>query len=676
MTSRRCIVIVALVGLHAYGPVFADEPQASTPLAQAVEALSSADVKTRQQAAYALWSLGDAAQSQALAIATVLRDDDDYVRATVTRVLERWRAETAPGVLEPARQLFLEALADRRADVRLAGAKLLWRSGPLPASFLEHAFPALLGCLEDDDPQLLATAAALVAQRGADGHAALSRLVALSTHEDPEVRTWSLQAIGLIAPREAVPALIARLGDDDDASRFAAASALAATGEPWMPEVDDAILAEAERDPPRMTELQVVQTAWAHASPRMVPLLERMARNAKDPQARSSAVHALAQQVDREALDVLLAAAQDPDPAVRQAVLTALANLGVDAAPAMPLLLAAIKGEDATARSAACITLARLGPVAREGLDAVLDALDATPPQETFGVVAAVAGLANDGFLTREHAVRVVPRLAAVLELARATSNPTLALQPLAALGALRERASAATRALVSCLVPEADPQLRYLAINVLRLIGPAAATAAPALRALATGEGDEAAVARVALMRLEARPEDVEQGAAWFRSALDDSERRSLALGFLSAQGASAAALVPQLEKLAARDDRHAIGACVALIGLGHLESGQALERLLPALADGRAAPWTGLLSELGPEAALAAEALAAAAPQATDGGRSAIARALGRIGVKSDAVRTALAELRNDSSPWIRTRAAVSQARLGFDAPGDSPK
>ena len=676
MTTKRWMVIVAVVALHARAPARADEPQAAPPLTQAVEGLSSADVKTRQQAAYALWNLGDAAQPEVVAIAAALRDDDDYVRATVTRVLERWRADTAPGVLEPAREKLLEALADGRSDVRRAGAKLLWRSGALPAPFLEHAFPALLGCLEDDDPQLLATAAALVAQRGADGHAALSRLTVLTTHEDPEVRTWALQAIGAIAPREAVPDLIARLADEDAAARSAAAFALAATGEPWMPEVDEAILAEAQRDPPRMTELQVVQTAWAHASPRMVPLLERMARVGKDPQARSSALQALAQQVDHQALDLLLAAAQDPDPGVRQAVLTALANLGVDAAPAVPLLLAAIEGDDAVARSAACMTLARLGPAARAGLDAVLDALDATPPQDTFGVVAAVAGLANDGFLTREHAARVVPRLAAVLELARATNNQTLALQPLAALGALGARAAAAAPALVSCLEPEADPQLRYLVINVLRLIGPAAASAAPALRALATREGDEGAAARVALMRIAARPEDVEQGAAWLRSALDDSERRSLALGFLSAQGASAEALVPQLEALASRDDRHAIGACVALIGLGHPEASQALERLLPALADGRADPWTGLLSELGPEAASAADALAGAAPTATDGGRSAIARALGRIGVRSDAVRTALAELRNDSSPWIRTRAAVSQARLGFDTEDDAAK
>lgn len=676
MTTKRWIGLVALVALHAHGPVLADEPQAPTPLTQALEGLSSEDVKTRQQAAYALWNLGDAAQPQVLAIATALRDDDDYVRATIARVLERWRAETAPGVLEPARELFLEALADGRPDVRRAGAKLLWRSGFLPAPFLEHAFPALLGCLEDDDPQLLATAAALVAQRGANGHAALSRLTALTTHADPEVRTWALQAIGAIAPREAVPALIARLADEDDAARSAAAFALAATGEPWITEVDDAILAEAERDPPRLTQLQLVQTAWAHASPRMVPLLERMARVGKDPQARSSALQALAQQVDRQALDLLLAAAQDPDPGVRQAVLTALARLGVDAAPAVPLLLAAIEGDDAVARSAACITLARLGPAARAGLDAVLDALDATPPQDTFGVVAAVAGLANDGFLTREHTARVVPRLAAVLELARATSNQALALQPLAALGALRDRASEATPALVSCLEPDVDPQLRYLAVNVLRLIGPAAAAAAPALRALATGEGDEAAAARVALMRIAARPEDVEQGAAWLRSALDDAERRSLALGFISPQGACAEVLVPQLERLAARDDRHAIGACVTLVGLGHPEAGQALERLLPALADGRAGPWTGLLSEHGPEAASAADALAGAAPTATDGGRSAIARALGRIGVKSDAVRTALAVLRNDSSPGIRTRAAVSQTRLGFDTEDDAAK
>ena len=294
MTTKRWMVIVAVVALHARAPVRADEPQAAPPLTQAVEGLSSADVKTRQQAAYALWNLGDAAQPEVVAIAAALRDDDDYVRATVTRVLERWRADTAPGVLEPAREQLLEALADGRSDVRRAGAKLLWRSGALPAPFLEHAFPALLGCLEDDDPQLLATAAALVAQRGADGHAALSRLTVLTTHEDPEVRTWALQAIGAIAPREAVPDLIARLADEDAAARSAAAFALAATGEPWMPEVDEAILAEAQRDPPRMTELQVVQTAWAHASPRMVPLLERMARNAKDPQARSSAVHALA----------------------------------------------------------------------------------------------------------------------------------------------------------------------------------------------------------------------------------------------------------------------------------------------------------------------------------------------------------------------------------------------
>ena len=88
MTTKRWMVIVAVVALHARAAARADEPQAAPPLTQAVEGLSSADIKTRQQAAYALWSLGDAAQPEVVAIAAALRDDDDYVRATVTRVLE------------------------------------------------------------------------------------------------------------------------------------------------------------------------------------------------------------------------------------------------------------------------------------------------------------------------------------------------------------------------------------------------------------------------------------------------------------------------------------------------------------------------------------------------------------------------------------------------------------
>ncbi|MCB9901448.1 MAG: HEAT repeat domain-containing protein [Planctomycetes bacterium] len=676
MTTKRWMVIVAVVALHARAPVRADEPQAAPPLTQAVEGLSSADVKTRQQAAYALWNLGDAAQPEVVAIAAALRDDDDYVRATVTRVLERWRADTAPGVLEPAREQLLEALADGRSDVRRAGAKLLWRSGALPAPFLEHAFPALLGCLEDDDPQLLATAAALVAQRGADGHAALSRLTVLTTHEDPEVRTWALQAIGAIAPREAVPDLIARLADEDAAARSAAAFALAATGEPWMPEVDEAILAEAQRDPPRMTELQVVQTAWAHASPRMVPLLERMARNAKDPQARSSAVHALAQQVDRDALDVLLAAARDPDASVRVAAVSALGNLGVDAAPALPLLLAVIDGEDANAKQAAYVALARLGPAALPARTRVLDALDAAPPADAFGVVAAVAGLANDGFLEEEDAARIVPRLAAVLDAVHGTHNPTGAWQACAALAALRALGAGATDALARCVTCTTQPTLPAMALNVLRRIGPPAAAAVPVLREVAKQESLDGGNARFALVSIAATPEDVEQGIAWFREGLADEQQQSLALSLAMDAPKAWDAIRPQLVQLAEGDGRNAMGACVVLVALGHPADGKALEKLVAALADGRVDRWTGLLSELGPEAASAADALAGAAPTATDGGRSAIARALGRIGVRSDAVRTALAELRNDSSPWIRTRAAVSQARLGFDTEDDAAK
>ncbi len=204
------------------------------------------------------------------------------------------------------------------------------------------ALEPLLAALEEADPalsQAASQAAQQVLARLADP-AAIPTLDQALQHSDPAIRRAALDAIGRLGGVEALDPLAAALSDPQLELRQAAATRLA--------QVIQGL--EQAGDSPAL------QAALAHTH----------------PQVRGQAAAALGRLGGEGALESLLAALQDDDPSVRQALVSALAELGEPALAALSELFY----DDPALRELAGEALAGFGPLAAPSLAPALQSPD------------------------------------------------------------------------------------------------------------------------------------------------------------------------------------------------------------------------------------------------------------------------------------------------------------
>lgn len=197
--------------------------------------------------------------------------------------------------------------------------------------------------------------------------------------------------------------------------------------------------------------------------------------------------------IGRESLPVLTEALQDSDVTTLRASAFALAELGPDAAPAIPALINALKHPSQDVRDAVNISLARIGAPSVSTLTNLLahgdlrarEAAVQTIMKFQLSVRLTVPALAKlaveaDSPISRQQAVEALGNI-------RLPTNPaikalTTALQDreknvrLAAANALAlmpARAQPAISNLTACLSDE-SPEVRQAAANALSVIGPA----------------------------------------------------------------------------------------------------------------------------------------------------------------------------------------------------------
>lgn len=165
------------------------------------------------------------------------------------------------------------------------------------------------------------------------------------------------------AAREAVPALVAALGDVDEPTGLNAAYALGAIGEAAVPALAAALRAEAE--PVRRHAGYGLTTVGAPA----VAALIHASRDT-DAQVRALAADALGDMglPARGAVPVLRDALRDADPWVRRQAADALGTIGPAAQDAVPALIDTLCDELPYVRFNAAFALARLGPAAAEAV--------------------------------------------------------------------------------------------------------------------------------------------------------------------------------------------------------------------------------------------------------------------------------------------------------------------
>ena len=265
---------------------------------------------------------------------------------------------------------------------------------------------------------------------------------------------------------------------------------------------------------------------------------------------------------------------------------------------------------------------------------------------------------AREGPLPREG-------LAAVLEALEAEEG-TVRAAAAWALGTVEAPSAPVVDALAGRLRRDAVPMARVAAARALAGAGEASRPLVPALfEAL----GDDSETVRHAAARALARlgPRDLD--VSLLASALDseDAYVRGFAAWSLGNLGPSAREAVPKLiEALQHDDTERVVATALARIGPAAAEAVPALAQALHEADAGRRWRAARALGRIGPPAASAAEALTAALRDPDVGVRLHAARALGRIGPGARTAAAALQRATGDRSEAVRREARQALDRL----------
>ena len=297
----------------------------------------------------AVRQIGSAAVPQLLA--TVEKENVEAIDR------EHWAIRILSGIGGPAVPRLAEALSDSRAPVRVASASALAGMGMQA----EPAEAALLAATSDSDARVRATAlSALIASR-ASLKQTMPRIEAALSDEHPEVRLTALKVVPELGPdaRQLAPRILEALRDKDARVRLAA---LAAVG----PEATQAVpvLVPQLDDPDVQVAVIDALGRLAGAAEPAVPKLVDLLRGADKP-TRLKVLATLARTASPSALTEISAVSKDSDPEVRAAAFTAYAQAERDETKKLEVLTAALDDSDGAVRRAAGEALGRLGEKAR-----------------------------------------------------------------------------------------------------------------------------------------------------------------------------------------------------------------------------------------------------------------------------------------------------------------------
>jgi HEAT repeat protein len=463
-----------------------------------------------------------------------------------------------------------------------------------------------------------------LADLGQRAKAALPELLTATADADPRPRWHAARAIGLIGEDaiSALPTLVKLLGDEDPIVVMQAASAIGLVrqddGRDPIPEADAALYA-ATIEPlaracvhadPRVRRAAARNLRIVHSDPRALAGVLCDMLDDSDPSAVLPAVETLAELEDHS-VPVLLAALAEPKS--RHWAMVALAEIGPEAATAVPTLAKIAAEGELEDRLQAILTLAEIGPEAATAAPALLAALESgagplpaaaafalgrarvaaaddalaraaagddaflgsiaawaraeIKPQDAALVADALArlrrGISADGQAVRKGAISGLSDIAENLDEAGrgalAGEFVTLLEDPDEEVGVA---AGAALVRLGSVAVPAlrrrlAEPGCRLQTLGVLGAIGSPAAAAVPDVAAFLTDPDPE--VASEAAVALAAVGAAAEPAVELLRKLLGDetpADLRYSAAFALGRVGPAAEAAVPRLVELSKSSD------------------------------------------------------------------------------------------------------------------------
>jgi len=522
------------------------------------------------------------------------------------------------------------------------------------------------------------------------GPVAIPPLVAALESKDAQQRSGVARALGALGPAAAVavPALVRNLADGAEPVHQDTVEALGEIGAPAKPAL---VAALGDADPNRRAGAALALAQLGAAAKDTAPALVSILEKENNPAARIAQITALPKTGPEPARAVLLlvAAATDPDDAIRHAGINALAGartLHPDAAEALAGLL---KNADPALRQRAAHALGRLGPDAASALPALIDAARASNGEGVF-----VDSLTQIG-------PAALPALLSALKDAKPAENEWI-------FHTLRGFGAAAAPALNEAL-QNPKPEVRVSAIQALGAMGLDATPALHTLFTLASGDEPKAQAAALrALVALRAEPRHLKPLLEAAMASPSPDVKRAGAAG-VAATGGGAELGVDTLIALLSDDD--AVGRLSAVQALGELGPKAApavnalvehfedpalqlatietLRRLGPAAAPAvphllalaaknggeQRATILPALSAIGHDAGAALPMIRACVKDPAEELRAASASVLAAVDPDKAEVLSTLLALLNDSSRKVRRAAVAELGKLGPSAEGAIP-
>lgn len=562
-------------------------------------------------------------------------------------------------------------------------------SGEEPAAAQPDGTAGRIAAMADADPAVRHEAVDALGRERVDSAEAVAALAGALGSEDVHMRWRAARALGAIGPAaaEAVPALVKGLGDKVPGVRAHMIHALGRMGKAAESAVPDVVGMLA--DPYAVNRHQAVSALRAIApSPEQVrPLLLDLLSEAK-PAAAAHIIESLAGG-GKESVPRLIAALED-EPA-RYWVCIVLAEIGPDAAEAVPALAGLLEDPNPDVRREAVLALAAIGEPAGAAVEAISKRIDDGHPGVRYSAIyllgklglpegaAAVekASASDNAFQQLVSAwakARIHPEDAQVVDAALKLIVTSLESEELTTrLGAARllceldASADAIAEAMAGAM-DDVDPQVKAIAREAVTQLG---AKAVPMLvKALGNEALRDGAVAILGQIGPEAK-DAVTALVASLEGA--DASYCTEVFFTLGQIGPDAAPAVPELIKsLSDADGQVCLGACFALAKIGPAAGGavDTLAKLHDSddLRLARASIWA--LVRIRPDdeaaAARAVPMLIEALTTGVEVARIESAIALGDIGKLAASAKPALTAALEDPSPTVRKAAAEALGKL----------
>ncbi len=674
------------------------------------DALEDKDAGVRVSAAQALYALDRQAEGVLEELMAGLKDTDAHVRARAALALAGMRADAQKAV-EP----LAVALQDPDAEVRFKAAFALSAIGRAAKSKL----PQLAGALKDSDTKVrLYAARALweIDPRPAEAGPVVETFAKALDHNEGDMRFTAVVGLEMIARAlrsesdpppaliGAVPALAARLKDNDADVRSRSARALAYIGPAAVLAVPELTKALEHADANlRSHAAFALMHIGEGAKKAALPALGKALEDKKNAEVRLFAAQALwkLEGNSERVLPVLQKLMAEKDGELRARTARALGTLGKKAEPAVVVLHEALKdARNPTLQAQAAEALGKIGASGSSGGSAARvtypTLLELSKSEEAKVRKAAAKALKDIGRPTQAD----VSALKRALE----EENSAYKAAAVVALWMLHKHAQPAAGALARCL-DDPDETVRRTAPFALAAIGPGASEAVPALaKALLTRKDDELLCARAAFALGEIGPAAKEEAAEALNKALADDRPmvKVSAAQALWEVARQTGGVVEALSKVVADQSQEAalrVGAAETLGKIGTTPPADvpalrplrtdAVEALKKAVADQDESVRVAATAALGALGALARDAVmelmhALEDPEAEV--RTAAADALGKIaqseaktekGIRAKVAYAALLfHSKVEQNEQVRKSANLALGRLGAPQGSDAPE